>query len=73
MHDPNTIAYIVDAQIYTTTRGHVSVAIEEDRAGETTFEESAGGPHEVAFGVDAERFFALLLQAIRTGTSASGS
>lgn len=66
MHDPNTLAWVIEPGIYTTRRGRVSIVTQGDREGETTLAEAEDGPHEVAFGVDAERFFALLLQSLRT-------
>lgn len=57
-HDPLAAACIFEPDICTYRRGRVSVELgDEPQLGRTDLEESAGGAHLVADGVDAERFF----------------
>ena len=57
-HDPLAAATLFDAEICTFERGHVRVEL-EDKAllGRTIWQSGADDQHEVALGVDAERFF----------------
>jgi purine nucleosidase len=58
-HDPLAAVSIFDEQACTYQRGLVDVELAGSRlAGVTHFTPDASGPHEVALGVDPERFFA---------------
>lgn len=57
-HDPLAGTTIFDDQICKYSKGSVEVELREDRGmGRTTWKPSTDGPHEVAFDVDAHRFF----------------
>lgn len=58
-HDPLAAATLFDDQICTFERGHVEVELENPALlGQTVWQPAPdAGQHEVALGVDAERFF----------------
>lgn len=71
-HDPLAAAAIFEPDLLTTARGTVSVAIHNDLAGLTSFKrassnEAPSAPHEVAVGVDHDRFFELYMDKVAGG------
>ena len=57
-HDPLDAVSIFDPQVCTYMRGQVDVELASTRlAGVTYFRADETGPHEVALGVDPQRFF----------------
>jgi purine nucleosidase len=56
LHDPNTIAWLENPDLYSTRTGHVTVTIEGEEAGRTHFAHGHG-LHSVAFDVDPAAFF----------------
>ncbi len=58
-HDPLAAATIFDDTICAFERGHVTIELEnKELRGQTVWQpDAAGGRHEVALGVDAEKFF----------------
>ena len=57
-HDPLAAVSIFDDAVCTYARGEVAIELASTRlAGMTYFDRAAGGPHEVALAVDADRFF----------------
>jgi inosine-uridine nucleoside N-ribohydrolase len=58
-HDPLAAVAIFDDEVCSLTRGAVEVELTSAHlSGMTYFTEDAAGPHEVALGVDPDRFFA---------------
>ncbi len=64
LHDFNTIAGLVDPDIYTYKRGRIAVAIEGEREGETTFTPDPQGNVFVADSVDLGRYKACMRQML---------
>jgi purine nucleosidase len=57
-HDPLAAVSIFEPQVCTYTRGQVDVELlSSELPGMTYFRKEEAGPHEVALGVDAGRFF----------------
>ena len=57
-HDPLAAVAIFDDEVCSLKRGKVEVELASAHlSGMTYFTEDAAGPHEVALGVDPERFF----------------
>lgn len=57
-HDPLAAVTLFDDGVCSFTRGAVQIELEGERAGATAWDAgAAGGTHEVATAVDAERFF----------------
>lgn len=56
-HDPLAATTIFDDGICQFTRGNVDVELTSERVYGKTYWEAGDGPHEVALGVDADRFF----------------
>jgi purine nucleosidase len=57
-HDPLAAVSIFEPEVCSYTRGQVEVELASPRLGGMTyFSEQAGGPHEVALGVNADGFF----------------
>jgi purine nucleosidase len=68
LHDPCVIAYLVDSSLFTGSRHHVGVdTTHEETIGRTYFDDSDGAPNAtVMTDIDAERFFALVVERIGT-------
>jgi purine nucleosidase len=66
MHDPCVIAYCIDPTIFRGAPHHVVVdTVHEGTIGNTSVDDGAGGANAtVITGVDAERFFDLVVQRI---------
>jgi purine nucleosidase len=66
MHDPCVIAYLVDPTIFSGSKHHVVIDTTHDETiGNTEVDDAAGAPNAtVMTGVDAERFFALVVDRI---------
>lgn len=57
-HDPLAAVSIFEPAVCSFAQGRVEVELDSARlAGMTYFDEQPGGPHEVALGVDPDRFF----------------
>jgi inosine-uridine nucleoside N-ribohydrolase len=58
-HDPLAAVSIFDDQVCRFERGRVTVEVDDPALqGRTDWQPDAGGPHQVALAVDADRFFA---------------
>ena len=66
MHDPCVIAYCIDPTMFSGSRHHVAVDTQhEETIGNTYIDDSAGNENAtVITGVDAERFFDLVVRRI---------
>lgn len=65
IHDAHVTAYLADPSIYRLEEGVVEVVVEEEgRLGQTVFHRRVGGVHNVATGLDMERFFQLALSTM---------
>jgi len=70
MYDPMTVVALLKPELFDWKRGHVAIELRgEHTYGQTTFREDPGGPHRVAFGVQAEAANAFLIDRL-TGTEA---
>ena len=67
MHDPSTIAYLLGPHLFETYPASVRVMTEEgDHFGQTLVVEKAEGPHRWASAADADGFFDLIENLLRT-------
>ena len=69
LHDPTVIAYLIDADIFESREGHVSVVLEPGEAHGMTVADwwltSAAEPNAtVMVGLDADRYFGLLIELL---------
>jgi inosine-uridine nucleoside N-ribohydrolase len=65
VHDPLTIAYLLDPAVVSVVDAHVSVELDDpDRRGQTVVDESGVPNARVALGCDRARFLGLLLRGL---------
>jgi len=65
LHDPCVIAYLVDPTLFSGHRAHVAVDHVEESSIGNTYEVDGAEPNAtVMTGVDADRFFALVIDRV---------
>lgn len=71
LHDPLAVGVAIDPSLCSTKRGIVNVeTASASRAGQTTLDERADGPHAVCMTVDTSRFLDLFSQVLSAEANA---